>query len=100
MKRETLPILDVTYDHEWHMARDPKHPDAKDRRGGAVVIRERKMGLKRLAQGLWDAEIWNKRPIPTKGVRTIFCKFHSFAPLRPLREVPFLFLGLMQDHIG
>ena len=38
MKRETLPILDLTYDHEWHMARDPKHPDAKDRPGGTVVL--------------------------------------------------------------
>jgi hypothetical protein len=38
MKRETLPIMDVTFDHEWHMARDPKHPDAKDRPGGTVVL--------------------------------------------------------------
>jgi len=58
----------------------------------SVLTRERKMGLKRLAQSRWDAEVWNKSPIPPKGVRTIFCKVPSFAPLRPLREIPFRFL--------
>ena len=38
MKGETFTILVVTYYHEWHITRDPKHPDAKDRMGGTVVF--------------------------------------------------------------